>query len=282
MHWIYILRCNDNVIYIGETTRLYKRLMEHKNGEGSDTTRKYKPYKLIGLYKLIKDGLTFDCPINSDMYKTGFIDEDKSWAIELENKITLMFMKSMNTRWGSVYGGKYHVGYRPKINPSQDIKLPRPYCKCILPADINIFNNKKYWRCCKKNSWDGLNNFLEKELKFPSLEQPCSFYKAFDENDKYLCDKFIYGDPKRKELFIDLIKKSPWLKNIPCEDEEAASQCVKCDCYVWCNSQGEWNPNGVIYPYFNIEDLDIDNRRSICKNCFVTYNDELSNVWNMR
>ena len=40
MHWIYILRCNDNVIYIGETTRLYKRLMEHKNGEGSDTTRK--------------------------------------------------------------------------------------------------------------------------------------------------------------------------------------------------------------------------------------------------
>ena len=121
MHWIYILRCDNNIIYVGETTRLYRRLIEHKNGKGSDTTHEFKPYKLMGIYKLKKDGLTFDCPINKDMYEQGFIDENKSWGLELENQITLMYMKAMNTKWDNVYGGKYHVGYRPENNPSNNI-----------------------------------------------------------------------------------------------------------------------------------------------------------------
>ena len=115
MHWIYILRCDNNVIYVGETKRLYRRLIEHNNGEGGDTTSDFKPYKLLGLYKLIKDGLTFECPIHKDMYKKGFIDEDKSWALELENQITLMYMKVMNTKWHNVYGGKYHIDTDLKI-----------------------------------------------------------------------------------------------------------------------------------------------------------------------
>lgn len=275
MHWIYILRCNNNIIYVGETTRLYRRLIEHKNGEGSDTTSEFKPYKLMGIYKLIKDGLTFDCPINKDMYEQGFFDENKSWGLELENQITLMYMKAMNTKWDNVYGGKYHVGYRPENNPSNNIKLFRPYCKCKLPADINIYNNKKYWRCCKKNCWDGLNEFLENKLEYPSLEH-CSFYKEYKEKEEYVCENYIYGDPKRKELFKDLIKKSNWLDNIPCEEDGIVSQCVYCNCYVWCDKTGEWNPNGIIYPFSNNEELNFDNLRQLCKNCFVNYNNELS------
>tara|TARA_B100000768_G_C11148223_1_gene319145 strand:- start:505 stop:672 length:168 start_codon:yes stop_codon:yes gene_type:complete len=36
--------------------------------------------------------------------------------------------------------------------------------------------------------------------------------------------------------------------------------------------------NGIIYPFLNDEelDIDIDNRRLLCKNCFVKYNNELS------
>lgn len=275
MHWIYILRCNNNIIYVGETTILYRRLIEHKNGEGSDTTCEFKPYKLMGIYKLIKDGLTFDCPINKDMYEQGFFDENKSWGLELENQITLMYMKAMNTKWDNVYGGKYHVGYRPENNPSNNIKLFRPYCKCKLPADINIYNNKKYWRCCKKNCWDGLNEFLENKLEYPSLEH-CSFYKEYKEKEEYVCENYIYGDPKRKELFKDLIKKSNWLDNIPCEEDGIVSQCVYCNCYVWCDRTGEWNPNGIIYPFSNNEELNFDNLRQLCKNCFVNYNNELS------
>ena len=35
MRWIYVLKCYENVIYVGETTRLFKRLLEHKNGNGA-------------------------------------------------------------------------------------------------------------------------------------------------------------------------------------------------------------------------------------------------------
>jgi hypothetical protein len=276
MHWIYILRCDNNIIYVGETTRLYKRLIEHKNGEGSDTTSEFKPYKLMGIYKLIKDGLTFDCPINKDMYEQGFIDENKPWGLELENQITLMYMKAMNTKWDNVYGGKYHIGYRPENNPSNNITLFRPYCKCKLPADINIYNNKKYWRCCKKNCWDGLNEFLENKLEYPLLE-PCNFYKEYKEKEEYVCENYIYGDPKRKELYKDLIKKSSWLENIETdynyvENEDlsilnSSMHCVNCDGYVWMYNDGRYRDNGIEY---------LGHRLLLCKNCFVNYNNELS------
>lgn len=273
MHWIYILRCDNNIIYIGETTRLYKRLIEHKNREGSNTTSKYKPYKLMGIYKLTNLSLTFDYPIIKDMYDKEFFYENKDWALELENQITLMYMKSMNTKWMNVYGGKYHNGYRPSKNPSNNIKLLRPYCCCNLPADINIYNNKKYWRCCKKNSWDGLNDFLKNTLNFPSIE-PCKYYKEYKENEEYVCENFIFGDPKRKEIFKDLMKKSIWLENIPYEEEGIVPQCIYCDCYVWCDRTGEWNPNGILYPILN--DQVLNNRRLLCKKCFVNHNTELS------
>ena len=71
-------------------------------------------------------------------------------------------------------------------------------------------------------------------------------------------------------------KKSHWLDNIPCEEDGIASNCVYCDCYVWCDRTGAWNPNGIIYPFSNNEELNIDNRRELCKKCFVNYNNELS------
>lgn len=273
MRWIYVLKCYENVIYVGETTRLFKRLIEHKNGNGAETTSDFKPYKLLGIYKLIKDGLKISEPINKDMYETGFFEEDKSWALELENEITLMWMKSMNTKWDNVYGGKYHVGYRPEENPADNLTLLRPYCKCKMPADINIYNNKKYWRCCKKNNWDGLNDFLQITLGFSGLEA-CNFYKEYIENDSFECLSYFYGDPKRKEQFKNLIKKSSWLENIPIEKDYEAGNCVECNCYVWCDRTGEWNPNGILYP-FNNDDV-IENRRLLCKTCFVELNDELS------
>lgn len=273
MRWIYVLKCCENVIYIGETTRLFKRLLQHKNGVGSVTTSDFKPYKLLGIYKLIKDGLKISEPIHKDMYETGFLEDNKSWALELENEITLMWMKSMNTKWDDVYGGKYHVGYRPEENPADNLTLLRPYCKCKMPADINIYNNKKYWRCCKKNNWDELSDFLNDELGYPVLE-PCNFYKEYIENEVFECLSYFYEDPKRKELFKNLIKKSCWLKNIPTEKKYERGNCVNCDCYVYFNKTNEFNQNGILYPF--LKDNIIENRRLLCKNCFVKFNDKLS------
>ena len=252
MRWVYILRCQNDIIYVGETARLLRRLKEHCEGNGSYTTKDFLPYELMGIYKL---------PLN----------EDKNGALELENEITLMYMKSMNTKWDNVYGGKYHKGFRPIENPSTHMKLTRPYCKCKIPADINVYKDKKYWRCCRKNIWEGLQN----ELEIPKSE-PCNFYQQYIENQAYQCENYIYGDPKTKQSFKDLIQISPWLENIPREEEDEAGSCVNCDTYVWCDRNGNYKPNGIIYPFTHDEEINIDNRRLICKNCFVNYNDILS------
>ena|SRR5687767_9249751 len=50
MHYIgyvYILLCSNGKYYTGSTTDLQKRLAEHKEGCGSNFTRKYLPFKLV-------------------------------------------------------------------------------------------------------------------------------------------------------------------------------------------------------------------------------------------
>ena len=61
------------------------------------------------------------------------------------------------------------------------------------------------------------------------------------------------------------MKKSTWLKNIPCEEDEVG-ECVFCNKYVWCNKQGEFKDNGIEYSH---------ERRLLCKSCFINNNEEL-------
>ena len=50
VHWVYIVECNDNFIYVGETEYIYKRLQQHITGKGGKNTHAHIPNKLIGLY----------------------------------------------------------------------------------------------------------------------------------------------------------------------------------------------------------------------------------------
>ena len=52
VHWVYVLECADDYLYVGETIRLFKRFDEHIRSRGGSNTLKHKPYKLIGLYKV--------------------------------------------------------------------------------------------------------------------------------------------------------------------------------------------------------------------------------------
>src|ERR1700746_3618331 len=45
--WIYILTSNRGVLYIGVTSNLYKRILEHRSGIRSGFATKYKCHKLI-------------------------------------------------------------------------------------------------------------------------------------------------------------------------------------------------------------------------------------------
>lgn len=296
VHWVYILRCtgedcentskgHNDKIYVGETTRLFRRLKEHTvRRVGSCTTSEFYPNRLIGLYRTSNDYLLLDGDtITHDMYKTGYLDEDKNDTRTLENTITEMYMQAMGPKWKSVYGGKYHNGYRPLDNPGEK-EFNRPFCNCKIPADIMKYNDKVYWRCSRKNIWDELYEYIvdELDLGFQRAVVPCKFYKEYKEGEKFKCDNLIYNYPlimvKKKQQFKDLIKKSQWLKNIPCEEDGVAGQCIKCNCYVWCNAKGHWNPNGIFYPVF--KDLGF-NRRLLCKKCFINYNNELSKKYTM-
>ena len=45
--WVYILRCRDGTYYTGHTDDLEKRLWEHRQGKGSDWTRRRRPVELV-------------------------------------------------------------------------------------------------------------------------------------------------------------------------------------------------------------------------------------------
>ena len=186
MHWVYVLKCANNIIYVGETKRLYRRLNEHCNKDsGSCTTHDFYPQSLICLYK-VED----DCSTIND-YNWDFEDE-KMWALSLENNITEMCMQSMGPYWKNVYGGKYHDGYRPNENPSKDCLFKRPYCNCKRPADIKEWNGKKYWRCAKKNIWDKLKDYVLNDLAFSYQNDACNFYSDYTPDSNFKCENLIY------------------------------------------------------------------------------------------
>ena len=52
MHWIYILKCQDDYYYVGETKRLYRRFWEHNEGRGGLNTSIYIPEGIVAIYKV--------------------------------------------------------------------------------------------------------------------------------------------------------------------------------------------------------------------------------------
>jgi predicted GIY-YIG superfamily endonuclease len=47
MYWVYIMESGKGSWYIGQTSDLQKRIREHKNGYGSETTAKQQNWKCI-------------------------------------------------------------------------------------------------------------------------------------------------------------------------------------------------------------------------------------------
>lgn len=47
--YVYILECSDGSYYTGSTKDITKRITEHKNGHGSNHTKKHLPVSLVYL-----------------------------------------------------------------------------------------------------------------------------------------------------------------------------------------------------------------------------------------
>ena len=47
MHYVYLLRCADNSLYVGETSNLQTREHDHNDGRGGSYTAKRRPVHIV-------------------------------------------------------------------------------------------------------------------------------------------------------------------------------------------------------------------------------------------
>jgi len=234
VHWVYILKCEDDYIYVGETTRLFRRFNEHLKGCGGFNTIKHKPTNLIGLYKVNDNSsfMKYRDSIKSGEYNKFIIDDwdNDGDNLLIENHITerLFYERRNNHEYGSgnewyrVRGGKYTketldysvsfvkelcerpnrvVGSLQMTTPINSIPVDtivdRPLCKCNYPSEVKLSKDRSkiYFVCALKNVW----------FDFPELEidDPCDFWQLYTE-DKEVKNK--YQSLKKKYDDVCLIR----------------------------------------------------------------------------
>ena len=285
MKWVYILKCEDDHYYVGETTRLYRRFWEHSGGCGGLNTSVYIPESIVAIYKVNTLGKFFQ--YNSNVIDTinnnstryiqkgydkwllqNFNDdvEDEYDNLQAENNITECLMINNKDSWEKIRGGKYtrfNVEYKYPVN---NYINELPLCKCGLPCDIRKNEDKNYlfFRCAKKNMWENLKEVFDID------EEPCDFYMEYSK-DKQLRLEETKKFEDRKKILKELFRKSFWLDNVEEDIEGEAGLCVSCNKYVWSDRQGRYKNNGIEY---NSKQL------LLCFDCFIDKNEELSKKYN--
>jgi predicted GIY-YIG superfamily endonuclease len=210
VHWVYVLECEDDFIYVGETTRLFSRLNEHLCMRGAKNTCKYRPQKLIGLYK-VNDNSSFIKYRDSILNNCKDISILDNWEqngnnLLVENHITERYFHERRENdcygggleWYKVRGGKYtksdlddtYETYRwasekegrichvqlPISRISENKIVDRPLCKCGYPSEVKLSRDKSkiYFVCSVKNVWQGFFSNI-------NIHQACDFWKMFEE-----------------------------------------------------------------------------------------------------
>ncbi len=204
VHWVYVLKSSTTgSVYVGETTRLYRRWNEHRTGRGGVTTSSDDYDTLIGLYN-VRHNRNF-----LDYYKCSQEQEhdwrcayywdgevDKSFALEVENHITERYKyEHRKGAWWNVKGGKYcREGC---ITDLQNIVIDRPLCKCGFPCEINMKKDQtKLYFTCPIPDWTA----------FDDMETPekCDFWKEF-ESYRTLREEHEH---KRRQQYAEKMRKA--------------------------------------------------------------------------
>jgi hypothetical protein len=270
MKWVYILKCSDNFYYVGETSRLYRRFWEHKNGNGGINTSTYIPESIVAIYKvsIVNKFVEYNnnvinkiCNIYFNRNKKilyGFnkeFDDIYNDNLLAENNITECLMLHNKDNWQKIKGGKYtrfDINYTFPVN--NNIKH-LPLCKCGLPCDIkkNEEHNYLYFRCAKKNIWSDMKETFELQ----DIE-PCKYFMKYTNDIEYN----LYYDQKKHSI-NELVNKSYWLKEL--------IECTYEYCIGGCGKRYDEN-NTIRYSYSAI---------NICFDCFINKNNELSKKYNI-
>lgn len=271
MKWVYILQCEDNYFYVGETTRLYRRFWEHQSGLGGVNTSIYIPVGIVAIYKVdtickfidyndyINKIIDGNCERYTIFKLRDFNDECEEYKyskLEAENNITECLMIHNKDTWDKIRGGKYtrfDVEYKYPMN---DYIKDLPLCKCGLPCDIRKNEDKNYlfFRCAKKNMWKEFKEIFDIE------DEPCNYFMEYTK-DKQL--KLEQED--RSETLKELFKKSFWLNNVEINDENYPYQCI--------GGCGRTSKSKKL-SYKN-------EKRNLCFDCFIEKNEELSKKYSL-
>jgi hypothetical protein len=269
MRWVYILQCENGYFYVGETTRLYRRVWEHQDGVGGLNTSLYPPINIVAIYPVNRLGKFFDYTnkvnnndydLNYNIYfnRGGIIENfnneegneyDSLW---IENNITEKMMIDNQVNWTKIRGGKY-VKFNIEYNfPQNNLVKELPNCYCGFPCDVkqNEENNKLYFRCARKNIWDKMRE------EFGIHDDPCNFFMEYTKDSKYIIEY-----EKRKQKIKFLTSNSPWLELAGGLTEYCIGGCKK-----------EYDENNTIrYKRTAL---------NLCFDCFIDKNEELARKYN--
>jgi predicted GIY-YIG superfamily endonuclease len=251
VHWVYVLECDDDYIYVGETIKLFRRFNEHLRSRGGFNTMKHKPQKLIGLYKVNENNsfMKYRKTINIGEYNRFMIDdwENDGDNLLIENHITERFFYERRENdfygggqeWYKVRGGKYTretmddtvANYKWASekdgrmcyarNPTESILtdtiVDRPLCKCYCPSEVKLSKDKTkiYFVCALYNMRSMLGNFCS-DLE---VGTPCDFWQ-------------LYTGDKEVKLQYEVVKvrsREKWVLNIPLSAYKIEPEpCISC------------------------------------------------------
>jgi hypothetical protein len=275
MKWVYILKCENEYYYVGETQRLFRRFWEHAEGCGGLNTSIYTPECIVAIYKVntlgkffeynrnVIDAINNNNVINNqsiyDKWLLKKFNDDVEYDydnLEAENNITECLMINNKSTWEKIRGGKYtrFIEYKFPIN---EVVKDLPLCKCGLPCDIKKHedNNYLFFRCAKKNMWESFKEQFEID------DEPCNFFIEYTKDKQFRLEEI-----NRSENLKILFKKSFWLKNVEINDDNYPNQCVG-GCHRTSKS--------IKMSYFDL-------KRNLCYDCFIDKNEELTKKYNVK
>lgn len=273
MWWIYVLQCENDYYYVGETTHLYKRFWQHTNGLGGLNTSINKIEKIVAIYKVdtinkfiyynnyvnsIIDGTWFDSYSIFELKKFSIVSNEtetsKFDALEAENSIAECLIMHNKGNWNNIRGGKYTRFDIDYSYPNKQHLLNLPLCHCKLPCDIRKNDEKEYlyFRCAKKNMWDQF------KIDFEIDDDPCNFYMEYILDKPYRIENSIKQENNKLKL-KELFKTSKWLINVEENDDTNHNKCIG-----GCSTT---NPDKKIFYRNKILNL--------CYNCFIGKNEML-------
>ena len=181
MHWVYVLKSSSTGnIYIGETTRLFRRWNEHWSGRGGKITSEDDYDIIIGLYSV---GSNYSFLTHRENILKGFgtfkcehswgLDENKQTALQIENHIAERFLVDRGITKQDVMGGKYLTETICKnFCFSETFKKyvrDRPTCFCCYPCEVKLTKaGDKIYFCCPIPDW------------VDDASEKCKFYQEFE------------------------------------------------------------------------------------------------------